>query len=83
MLSCYLIPLHSSHVSSFEILFALLSFRGALVGVANGCLNDYMRGVRKGGLFSTSSSACGLVRNLLALGLDDLPLWPAELIVQP
>ena len=38
-----------------------------------------MRGVRKGGFFSTSSSACGLAGNLLALDLEDLSLWPDEL----
>ena len=36
-------------------------------------------GVRIGGLFSTSSSASGLVANFPALGLDDLTFWPAQL----
>ena len=36
-------------------------------------------GVRTGGFGSTSSRACRLVGNLLALGLDDLTFWFTEL----
>ena len=48
------------------------------LGVAYDCLNGYMREFEQGAS-SSSSSVCGRAGNLLALGLDDLTLWPAEL----
>ena len=59
----------------FQILYALLSVKSAILVLPK----RIHAKVRKGGLFSAPSSACGLAGNVLALGLDDLTLWFAEL----
>ena len=68
----YTVPIDPKHVNIFEIVLALLFVRGVFFGVANDCLNKYMREFEKVVSVLHHRVRADLPENFRALNLDDL-----------